>query len=86
MTDVDGMSAGYRGTVTWGQPDEPRLTVGTDLIRVGTATERYRPDEVVRSHFRRSNVLTPSRTTPFPDLTLSISACSPNMRGLSTTA
>ncbi len=34
-TDVDGMSAGYRLAVTWGQPDDATLTVGTDLIRVG---------------------------------------------------
>lgn len=34
-TNVNGMSAGYRAASTWGQPDAPKLTVGTDLIRVG---------------------------------------------------
>jgi hypothetical protein len=35
VTDVDGMSAGYRAAVTWGQADCPQWTVGTDLIRLG---------------------------------------------------
>ncbi len=35
VTDVDGMSAGYRASVTWGEQGCPQLTLGTDLIRVG---------------------------------------------------
>ena len=34
-TDVDGMSAGYRAAVTWGEMDCLQWTIGTDLIRLG---------------------------------------------------
>lgn len=36
LTNVDGMSAGYRVAMTWGEPDADQLTVGTDLNRQGT--------------------------------------------------
>ncbi|MCY2990513.1 MAG: TonB-dependent receptor [Planctomycetota bacterium] len=49
-TDVDGMSAGYRAAVTWGQTDTPSLTVGTDLIRVGQQLNDNVPARVVPAH------------------------------------
>ncbi|NLF68482.1 MAG: TonB-dependent receptor [Candidatus Anammoximicrobium sp.] len=44
VTDVDGMSAGYRVAVTWGQDECPQWTVGTDLIRVGQQLNDVVPD------------------------------------------
>ena len=47
VTDVDGMSAGYRAAVTWGQPGCEQLTVGTDLIRLGTQLNDIVPARTV---------------------------------------
>jgi iron complex outermembrane recepter protein len=44
VTDVDGMSAGYRAAVTWGEADCPQWTVGTDLIRLGQQLNDVVPD------------------------------------------
>ncbi|MCL4204283.1 MAG: TonB-dependent receptor [Pirellulaceae bacterium] len=46
-TDVDGMSAGYRLAVTWGQRDDANLTIGTDLIRVGQQLNDIVPEHDV---------------------------------------
>ncbi len=44
VTDVDGMSAGYRVAVTWGEDECPQLTFGTDLIRLGQQLNDVVPD------------------------------------------
>ncbi len=44
LTDVDGMSAGYRVAVTWGEDECPQWTVGTDLIRLGQQLNDLVPD------------------------------------------
>lgn len=44
VTDVDGMSAGYRAAVTWGEADCAQWTVGTDLIRLGQQLNDVVPD------------------------------------------
>ncbi len=44
VTDVDGMSAGYRAAVTWGEAECPQWTVGTDLIRLGQQLNDVVPD------------------------------------------
>jgi iron complex outermembrane recepter protein len=46
-TDVDGMSAGYRLAVTWGQREDASLTLGTDLIRVGQQLNDIVPEHDV---------------------------------------
>lgn len=43
-TDVDGMSAGYRAAITWGEADCLQWTVGTDLIRLGQQLNDVVPD------------------------------------------
>jgi outer membrane receptor protein involved in Fe transport len=43
-TDVDGMSAGYRAAVTWGEADCLQWTIGTDLIRLGQQLNDIEPD------------------------------------------
>jgi outer membrane receptor protein involved in Fe transport len=54
MTNVDGMSAGYRGAFTWGDAGCRQLTMGTDLIRVGQQLNDIAPEHEV--------------TLPFPPL------------------
>lgn len=44
VTDVDGMSAGYRVAVTWGEDECPQWTLGTDLIRLGQQLNDVIPD------------------------------------------
>jgi outer membrane receptor protein involved in Fe transport len=46
VTDVDGMSAGYRASVTWGEADCPQWTVGTDMIRLGQQLNDVVPDTI----------------------------------------
>ncbi|HND52808.1 MAG TPA: hypothetical protein PLV92_10445, partial [Pirellulaceae bacterium] len=57
-TDVDGMSAGYRGAVTWGGEGEATLTVGTDLIRQGQQL-----NDIVPAH---DEEVLPGFTVPVP--------------------
>ncbi len=43
LTNVDGMSAGYRIAGTWGDPAGEQTTIGTDLIRLGTQLNDISP-------------------------------------------
>lgn len=51
VTDVDGMSAGYRLAWSWGDSDCGRLTLGTDLIRVGQQLNDWEPERDVPTGF-----------------------------------
>jgi outer membrane receptor protein involved in Fe transport len=46
-TDVNGMSAGYRLAVTWGERQDANLTLGTDLIRTGQQLNDVVPERSV---------------------------------------
>jgi outer membrane receptor protein involved in Fe transport len=65
VTDVDGMSAGYRAAMTWGDRGCEQLTVGTDLIRLGTQLNDIVPE--VEGDFGDLGTATvPSTNYPIP--------------------
>ncbi len=66
VTDVDGMSAGYRAAVTWGQPGDEQLTIGTDLIRNGTQLNDIVPARTSTIPFPPFVVTAPSQNFPIP--------------------
>jgi len=67
VTDVDGMSAGYRAAVTWGQPGDEQLTVGTDLIRIGTQLNDIVPEHDITLPFPPFPTVTvPTQNYPIP--------------------
>jgi len=43
VTDVDQSSAGFRAALTWGFADQPQLTLGVDLRRVGMELNDIEP-------------------------------------------
>ena len=66
ITDVDGMSAGYRAAVTWGQPGDEQLTVGTDLIRIGTQLNDIVPEHDITVPFPPFTATIPTQNFPIP--------------------
>ena len=47
LTNVDGMSAGYRAAMSWGDIEDEQLTIGTDMIRQGTQLNDIAPAHTV---------------------------------------
>src|SRR5690606_4051831 len=64
VTDVDGMSAGYRAAFTWGLDGDPSLTLGTDLIRIGQQLNDIVPERVFESPF--FTLTFPEQNFPIP--------------------
>ena len=66
VTDVDGMSAGYRAAVTWGQDECPQLTVGTDLIQIGQQLNDIVPPTLQSIPFPPFEIMSPAQNFPIP--------------------
>ncbi len=66
FTNVDGMSAGYRITGTWGDPDCCQTSIGTDLIRQGTQLNDIVPAHSVFIPPLPFPIPVPTRNFPIP--------------------